>query len=81
MKAIPSKFYKLLLFIFIWSLASTLMVAEEYSFKMIATLVFAATLTSLLLAILLICITALNDIQIYFDKLFSHFRKAFKSKY
>jgi len=80
MKNIPSKYYKLLLFIFIWSLATTLMVAEEYSFKMIATLVFAATLTSLLLAILLICITALNDIQILFDWVLSRFQKVFKSK-
>ena len=80
MKTIPSKYYKLLLFIFIWSLASTLMVAEDYSFKMIATLVFAATLTSLLLAILLICITALTDIQIFFDWVLSRFQKVFKSK-
>ena len=56
------------------------MVAEDYSFKMTATLVFAATLTSLLLAILLICITALNDIQILFDWVLSRFQKVFKSK-
>lgn len=80
MKAIPTKFYKLLLLGFIWSLGVTLIAVEEYSFKMIGTLIFAAILTSLLFGLILICITAITDIQLFFEKALSRFLKAFKSK-
>ena len=80
MKAIPKKFYKLLFFIFIWSFASTLIVAEDHSFKMIVTLMFAAVLTTLLFTFILIIVTAITDIQIFFEKTLSHLQRAFKSK-